>query len=90
MKNPDQEFSGDLTRSIVNQNIYTESSSKIVKVNTRISAQELHKYVMGLIGIFIVFFITYPMAIGRVSQQGKFASDRSHVKSLSLEYQPIE
>jgi hypothetical protein len=56
----------------------------------RISAKEIHKYVVGLIGVFIIFLITYPIAMSRVSQKAKFAPYRSHLKSLTPEYLPIE
>ncbi len=52
-------------------------------VSTRISARELHKYVSGLIGVFLLFSITYPLAMIRVSSQPKFAAYRSHIKSSS-------
>jgi hypothetical protein len=55
----------------------------------RISARELHKYVVGLVGVFGLFIITYPIAIHRVAQTEKFAPDRSHLKSLTLEYQAL-
>jgi hypothetical protein len=61
-----------------------------VNSSTRISAQELHKYVWGLIGMLMLFIITYPIAMSRVSQKEKFAPYQSHLKSLTPEYQPIE
>lgn len=76
-----QEFSGDLMKS--RDPINTSSTS------VRISAQELHKYVLGLIGIFMLIVITYPIAMSRVAQKEKFAPYNSHLKSLTLEYKPV-
>jgi hypothetical protein len=61
-----------------------------VDKGNRISARELHKYVMGLVGIFALCIITYPIAIYRVTQQEKFAASRSHLKSLTADYKSIE
>jgi hypothetical protein len=52
----------------------------------QISAQELHKYVLGLVGIFLLVVGTYPTAMSRVAQKEKFAPYQSHLKSLTLEY----
>jgi hypothetical protein len=52
----------------------------------RISARELHKYPIGLVGIFLMFLITYPLAMSRVSQDAKFAPYNAHLKSLTPEY----
>jgi hypothetical protein len=90
MNNPYQELSYELTQSIPDTSIYPEKPGQIVHVTARVSARELHKYVMGLVGVFVLILITYPMAIDRVTQQGKFAIGRSHLKSLSLEYQSLE
>ena len=57
---------------------------------SRVSAKELHKYVMGLVGILTLCVVTYPIAIYRVTQQEKFGSSRSHVRSLSQDYKSIE
>ena len=76
-----QEFSGDLMKS--RDPVNTSSTS------VRISAQELHKYVLGLIGIFMLVVITYPIAMSRVAQKEKFAPYNSHLKSLTLEYKPV-
>jgi hypothetical protein len=57
---------------------------------SRISARELHKYVMGLVGILTLCVVTYPIAIYRVTQQEKFGSSRSHVRSLTADYKSIE
>ena len=81
MNNLPQEFSGDLMKS--RDPVNTSSTS------VRISAQELHKYVLGLIGIFMLVVITYPIAMSRVAQKEKFAPYNSHLKSLTLEYKPV-
>jgi hypothetical protein len=72
--------------------IYSTTSEKLVHVDrsNRISARELHKYTVGLIGIFMLFVITYPIAIYRVAQQAKLGSDRSHLKSLTVDYKSID
>ncbi len=59
-----------------------------MKLPNRISAQQLHKYVLGLIGVFAVFLGAYPMAMNRVSHKEKFAPYQSYVKSLTPEYKP--
>lgn len=65
----------------------TESLALVhVDTRNRISARELHKYAVGLFGIFLLFLITYPIAIYRVTRQEKFAPYRSHLKSLTPEY----
>jgi hypothetical protein len=89
MNNSDQKLSDEVTKMIANTSICSEKTGQIVKATVRVSARELHKYVMGLVSIFILMLITYPIAIDRVTQQGKFAAGRSHVKSLSLEYQQL-
>jgi hypothetical protein len=72
----------------------TNSTKSIALVplekGSRISARELHKYVVGLVGVFILCIITYPIAIYRVTQQGKVGSSRSHVRSLTADYKSIE
>jgi hypothetical protein len=55
----------------------------IVDIPVRISARELHKYVVGLVGIFMLFVITYPIAIHRVAEQSKFAQERAIRDSLT-------
>ncbi len=68
----------------------TDVSAKVNKP-ARISAQELHKYVIGLIGVFIAMVATYPIAMSRVAQnEKKFIPYQSHLKSLTLEYKPVE
>jgi hypothetical protein len=66
------------------------TAANTVNSSTRISARELHKYVVGLVSVLILFWITYPIAMSRVSQKEKFAPYQSHLKSLTPEYKPIE
>ncbi|WP_310425457.1 hypothetical protein [Chamaesiphon sp. VAR_48_metabat_135_sub] len=84
MNDISQDFSGNLTRSIEMQLVTT-----VVKP-ARISAEELHKYVLGLIGVLMLFAITYPIAMHRVAQEEKFAPYKFYLKSLTLEYKPIK
>lgn len=44
----------------------------------------LHRYVLGLAGILVLFAGSYPIACWRVSQSEKFAG--SHLKSFTLEW----
>jgi hypothetical protein len=53
-------------------------------LSNRISIRELHKYVMGLIGIFLLFSITYPIAIFRVNHPSKVNLDRAGASSSQL------
>ena len=76
-----QEFSDNL--------IEPSNNVETIDKPLRISAQELHKYVVGLIGVFALVVITYPIAMTRVAHQKKFAPYNSHLKSLTLEYKPI-
>jgi hypothetical protein len=48
-------------------------------------AKEMHKYVLGLLGVWLLFLITAPIASLRVSQDQKFANVGFHVKSWTLE-----
>lgn len=82
MNNLPQEFSDNLT----------ESSDYVKNLDTpiRISAQELHKYVMGLIGVFVMIAITYPISMSRVAQKEQFAPYKSYLKSLTPEYKQVE
>jgi hypothetical protein len=66
------------------------TATNTINSSTRISARELHKYVVGLVGVLMLFLITYPIAMSRVSQKEKFAPYQSHLKSLTPEYQPLE
>jgi hypothetical protein len=77
-----QEFSDNLAESI--------DSVNTISNPLRISAQELHKYVLGLIGVFMLMVITYPISMNRVAQKENFAPYKSYLKSLTLEYKPVE
>jgi hypothetical protein len=55
----------------------------VVAPPVRISARELHKYVVGLVSIFMLFVITYPIAIHRVAEQTKLGRERSIRDSLT-------
>jgi hypothetical protein len=90
MNNPPQELNLNLTKSSHQRKGSVNDSQYTVHQPQRISAQELHKYVLSLIGIFMLFLVTCPIAMNRVAQTKKFAPDRSHLKSLTLEYQSIE
>lgn len=66
---------------------------RVVETPTRISARELHKYVVGLVGVFMLFVVTYSIAVHRVERQAKFAKERSGhnlptVVFTSIESQP--
>jgi hypothetical protein len=67
-----------------------QSLALVQDTSNRISAQELHKYVMGLVGVFMLCIVAYPIAIHRVSQKEKFAPYRSHLKSLTAQYKSID
>lgn len=82
MNNIPQEFSTSLTKSI-------RSADNIDKP-VRISAQQLHKYVLGLISVFVLAIVSYPISMNRVAQKEKFASYNSHLKSLTIEYRSID
>jgi hypothetical protein len=73
-----------------NRSIESIDSEDALDKPIRISARELHKYVLGLVGVFTLAIGTYPIAMNRVAQKEKFVSYKSHLKSLTLEYQPIE
>ena len=66
------------------------TATNTVNSSTRIAAEELHKYVVGLVGVFMVFLVTYPIAMSRVSQKEKFIPYQFHLKSLTPEYKSIE
>jgi hypothetical protein len=78
----------------ISTDLITTSTKKLALVpiekGNRISARELHKYVMGLVCVLTLCVVTYPIAIYRVTQQEKFGSSRSHVRSLSQDYKSIE
>jgi hypothetical protein len=42
--------------------------------------QRMHQYVLGWVGIFVAFMVTFPIAMSRVSQTPKFMGQA--VKSL--------
>jgi bicarbonate transport system ATP-binding protein len=48
-----------------------------------LSAREMHKIVWVGVGVLTLFFVTYPIAMWRVSQKEKFLG--SHIKSLTVE-----
>jgi hypothetical protein len=84
--------------SLVNLNKERDLNTQRMLTNThvppndssnRISVRELHKYVMGLIGIFLLFSITYPIAIFRFSHQSKVnlsQADGSSSRLLSIQH----
>lgn len=82
MNNMPQELSTNLTKSI--------RSADTIDKPVRISAQELHKYVLGLISVFLLMMISYPISMNRVAQKEKFAAYNSHLKSLTIEYRSID
>ncbi|OCR01191.1 hypothetical protein BCD67_17675 [Oscillatoriales cyanobacterium USR001] len=51
--------------------------------NKPLPAREMHKIVLGMVGVFGLLAITFPVAMIRVSQMDKFRG--FHVKSLPLE-----
>lgn len=51
--------------------------------NKPLPAREMHKIVWISMGVLTLFFVTYPIAMWRVSQKEKFLG--SHVKSLTIE-----
>ena len=63
-----------LTMKDISSSLFTEDLTMTV-INgercERISARELHKYVMGLVGVFMLFAISYSIAIYRTTQQEK-------------------
>ena len=82
MNNSSQELPNDLASSLV--------PTKTIVKPPRISAQELHKYVLGLIGVFGLIVVSCPIAMNRVAQKEKFAPYKSYLKSLTLEYKPVK
>lgn len=82
MNNIRQEFSTNLTKSI--------KSTDTIDKPVRISAQELHKYVLGLIGVFVLTIVSYPISMNRVAKEENFASYNSHLKSLTIEYRQMK
>ncbi|WP_341731186.1 hypothetical protein [Microcoleus sp. EPA2] len=51
--------------------------------NKPLPAREMHKIVWVGVGVLTLFFVTYPIAMWRVSQKEKFFG--SHIKSLTVE-----
>lgn len=51
--------------------------------NKPLPAREMHKIVWVGVGVLTLFFVSYPIAMWRVSQKEKFLG--SHVKSLTIE-----
>ena len=51
--------------------------------NKPLPAREMHKIVWVGVGVLTLFFVTYPIAMWRVSQKEKFFG--SHIKSLTIE-----
>jgi hypothetical protein len=51
--------------------------------NKPLPAREMHKTVWVGVGVLTLFFVTYPIAMWRVSQMEKFRG--SHVKSFTIE-----
>jgi hypothetical protein len=51
--------------------------------NKPLPAREMHKIVWVGVGVLTLFFVTYPIAMWRVSQKEKFRG--SHIKSLTIE-----
>jgi len=51
--------------------------------NKPLPAREMHKIVWVGVGVLTLFFVTYPIAMWRVSQKEKFLG--SHIKSLTVE-----
>lgn len=55
-----------------------------------IPATKMHGYVFGLFGVFLLFTITFPIACWRISHDKKFAKYDFYLKSLTVEYKPIQ
>ena len=53
--------------------------------NKLIPAREMHKTVWVSVGVLTLFFLTFPIAIWRISQKEKFPG--FHVKSFTIEGQ---
>jgi hypothetical protein len=77
-------------QGVSGNSIDSAGSSAQVSKPVRISAQELHKYVIGLTAVFAAFVITVPIAVIRVTQSKKLAPYNFHLKSLTLEYKPVK
>jgi hypothetical protein len=68
----------------------TRNSAPSLATSTRISARELYKYVLGLVGIFMLFVITYPLAIYRVERQVTATRSQIIPNSFAVESTSIE
>jgi hypothetical protein len=55
--------------------------------NKPIPAREMHKIVWVSVGVLTLFFMTFPIAMWRVSQKEKFRG--FHVKSLTIQGQSL-
>jgi hypothetical protein len=55
-----------------------------------IPGYSMHKYIFGLLGVFLLIAISYPIAFIRVSQDKKLANYNFHLKSLTMEYKPVK
>ncbi|OKH54936.1 hypothetical protein NIES2101_05050 [Calothrix sp. HK-06] len=53
-------------------------------------AKKMHGYVFGLLGVFLLFAISLPVACFRVKENKKFAKYDSHIRSLTMEYKPVK
>lgn len=53
----------------------------------RVSAQDMHKIVLTLVGVFVLVALSYPIAMLRVANMEKFRG--LHVKPLTATYQPV-
>lgn len=56
----------------------------------RHTAVQMHGYVFGLFAVFLLFTITLPIACLRVKQDKKFVKYDHHLKSLTIDYKPIQ
>ena len=52
--------------------------------------KRMHKYVFGLVGVFLLFAITLPIACLRVKQDKRLINYNFHLKSLTLEGKLVE
>ncbi|MBW4510513.1 MAG: hypothetical protein KME64_28955 [Scytonematopsis contorta HA4267-MV1] len=53
-------------------------------------SKEMHRYVLLMLGVFVLFTISFPIAFFRVSKEKKFAEYNSHLKSLTVEGNSIK
>ncbi|WP_017654982.1 hypothetical protein [Fortiea contorta] len=52
------------------------------------TSQKLHKYVLLILVVPILFALTFPITCVRVSKDKKFANFQFHLKSLTIEGAP--